>query len=430
MRILMAVPHTLPSPDGGHGCPVMSWAMLKWFQEAGHEIALFAFAPTTGAREPGRARARERLRSMGIRLIETEASVPRYNGAWRLRLLTARQVISPKLSDYLADAASHQRAWEKAVEAVRPDAFWLYTSDAAALAHTTFPEIPRLASLIDLDHEARELKRSLRQPTTRNKLRNLAEQAQDRLLPSALLEILKGCEVVVEHSIASAQWLQDRGVAAHYFPNPVEADPLPRDWFDKRERLLETSSKKRILMVGHLRGIATQTGLRLLADEILPSLERDGELGWWEISIVGGGELPPDLASKLNGRDHVRLCGFVEQLAPLYQESHVNLVAVKEKIGFRTRLVEAFAHASPSVVHTNNRYGMPELQDEQNCLLADTGEGLSNAVIRVLTDERLRQKLEERARQTYDEYLNAPVVMNKMFQLLEGQFSTSRSNAR
>lgn len=426
---MMAVPHTLPSPDGGHGCPVMSWAMLRWFQEAGHEIGLFAFAPTTEAREPGRARARQRLRSMDIRLIETEPTRPRYNSSWRLRLLTARQVVAPRMSDYLADGVSHRSAWKQAVEEFHPDALWLYTSDAAALAHNTFPQIPRLASLIDLDHEARELKRSLRPPTLRNRLRNLAEQAQDRLLPETLIDILKNCEVVVEHSIASAQWLKDRGVTAHYFPNPVDADPLPNDWFNKREELLQSSSVRRILMVGHLRGIATQTGLRLLADEILPALERDRDLGNWEIQIVGGGGLPPDLDAKLADRPHVRLCGFVEKLAPLYQGSHVNLVAVQEKIGFRTRLVEAFAHASPSVVHTNNRYGMPELHDEQNCLLADTGEGLANAVIRVLTDDRLRQKLEDKARRTYDDSLNAPIVMNRMFQLLEGQVSTTRSNA-
>lgn len=416
----MAIPHTLPAPDGGHGCPVMSWAMLRWLKEAGHEAHLFAFSPTASEREPERVRARQHIARLGVPLIETGAESP-FAGlsAARLRLITARRVLRPAADDYFAESISHRRQWIEAVERIHPEAFWLYTMDAVALADQTFPSIPRLASLVDLDHEARELKRTLRGDTLRNRAKNALERIQDRALPTALIEYLTACDVVVEHSISSAEWLRRRGIRAEYFPNPVESQPLTPDWFPTRERLLRETAPRRILMVGYLRGIATQTGLRLLADEVLPALSALPGLGEWEVHIVGGGELPAELKAKLSNDPRVRLRGFVDDLAAEYQRAHVNLVTVSERLGFRTRLVEAFAYGAPSVVHENNRYGMPELEDGENALLAATGEGLADAIARLLMNAGLRAHLERNARKTYEERLSVEFVMGAMNRMLE-----------
>ena len=416
----MAIPHTLPAPDGGHGCPVMSWAMLRWLREAGHEVHVFAFAPTAGEREPARAGARRQIEALGAPLIETGAERP-FAGlsAARLRLLTARRVLRPVAEDYFAEAAFHRRAWIAAVQQVQPDAFWLYTMDAVALADRTFPEIPRLASLVDLDHEARELKRALRADTPRNRARNALERIQDRALPRVMIDYLEGCEVVVEHSISSAEWLRQHGIPAEYLPNPVDTQPLPPDWFPARDRLLREIAPRRILLVGYLRGIATQTGLRLLADEVLPALARLRDPADWEAHIVGGGELPADLHAKLAHHPRVRMRGFVEDLAAEYQRAHVNLVTVSERLGFRTRLVEAFAYGAPSVVHENNQSGMPELEDGENVLLAGAGEALAHAVPRLLADDALRARLEWNARKTYEDRLSVDYVVGAMFGMLE-----------
>jgi len=427
----MAVPHTLPAPDGGHGCPVMSWAMLKWLKELGHDISLFAFSPTEGSREPGRIKAREYLRSLDVPLFETEAhSHMRRLPLWRLRLLTARKIILPRTNDYLAESASYGLQWRRRVEQVQPDAFWLYTTDAVAVAYNTFPEIPRLASLVDLDHQARELKRALRLPGFRNKLKNFAEKLQDRLLPQAIIEFLKNCDVVVEHSATSALWLNQHGIPAHYLPNPVESFALPENWRSTREQYLTQAPVKRILMVGHLRGVTTQAGLHLLADEVLPALDKKCLFDNWEVHVVGGGELPPNLKAKLNEHPKIKLRGFVEALAKEYQRAHLTLVTVGEKIGFRTRLVEAFAYAAPCVVHSNNLYGMPELVHEYNSLLANDGEGLAEAITRILNDDRLRIRLENNARKTYGEKLSIPVVMGKMYGMLEAKIAASKRNDR
>src|SRR5262249_29686503 len=153
-----------------------------------------------------------------------------------------------------------------------------------------------------------------------------------------------------------------------------------------------------------------QTGLALLADKVLPALAGRSMLDECEIHIVGGGEVTAELNAKLSSHPKVQMRGYVKKLMKEYQKTHLNLMTVIEMIGFRTRLGESFAYASPSVVHSNNRYGMPELKDEHNCLMADTGAGLADAIIRVLTDDHLRRLLEANARRTYEESLSTPVI--------------------
>lgn len=396
--------------------------MLAWLVRAGHKVAVFAFAATEREREPNRVRARQQIADLGVELIETTGGDRfAHQAQWRLRLLTARRIARPKLDDYFAVSTGYRPQFERAVARVRPDALWLYTTDAVALADGIFPDIPRLASLVDLDHEARELKRALRPATVRHRLRNAAERWQDRRLTEAVTRTLQSCNVVVEHSLASADWLRDQGIEALYLPNPVWLPELPRDWFKRRAALLAASTVKRILMVGYLRGVATQTGLHLLADEILPALEAKRSIGQWEVHIVGGGQLTPELARKLARHPYVRLRGFVVDLAAEYQQAHVNLVAVSEKIGFRTRLVEAFHYGAPSVVHAHNRAGMPELAHNENALLASTGSGLAEALAQMLCDDSLRCRLEQNARHTYETALHIDVVMNRMLDLLQAR---------
>ena len=43
--------------------------MLKWLEEAGHEVSLFAFSPTAGAREPHRRLRARGIHALGVSLI-------------------------------------------------------------------------------------------------------------------------------------------------------------------------------------------------------------------------------------------------------------------------------------------------------------------------------------------------------------------------
>ena len=222
------------------------------------------------------------------------------------------------------------------------------------------------------------------------------------------IELLSRCEVVVEHAAHHVAWLRRNGIQnCLYFPNPVDDAGGP-EWEARRESSA-TEGKPKILMAGHLRGIATLSGLHLLADETLPILERILGPDGFEVHIVGADALPPRLAAKL-ARPSVRLRGYVEDIHQEFLTSDVLFVPTPIELGFRTRIAEGFSFGCCVVAHSANALGMPELVHRENALLAPDGAGLADQLVRALGDPALRSRLRRNARQTYEQKLDSRLV--------------------
>src|SRR5438132_5162262 len=106
-----------------------------------------------------------------------------------------------------------------------------------------------------------------------------------------------------------AVWARRHGVRAWYahYPMPDLAGP---DWREHRAAAQAGAEKPRILMIGHLRGIGTISGLHLFVPSILPRLsDALGEDGI-EVRVVGGQEPPDEFREGLR-HPAVRLCGQI-----------------------------------------------------------------------------------------------------------------------
>lgn len=66
------------------------------------------------------------------------------------------------------------------------------------------------------------------------------------------------------------------------------------------------------------------------------------------------------------------------------------IVPTNIPLGIRVRVVTAWSFGCPIVAHRANAAGIPEMQDGENALLADTDAELADAVSRALGDEALR----------------------------------------
>jgi hypothetical protein len=80
------------------------------------------------------------------------------------------------------------------------------------------------------------------------------------------------------------------------------------------------------------------------------------------------------------------------------------LVTVPAKTGSRVRIINGFNFGSCIVAHTANALGIPELQHEENVLMADTGRGLAAEIVRAAEDPSLQNKLRENGRRTYEQF--------------------------
>jgi glycosyltransferase involved in cell wall biosynthesis len=128
--------------------------------------------------------------------------------------------------------------------------------------------------------------------------------------------------------------------------------------------------------------------------------------------------------------ENVNLVGFVDDVQSLIASSWVSVVPLLVGGGTRLKILEAMALCTPVVSTTKGAEGL-NIQHGEDILIADTPEAFAKAVIRLLRDRDLREKLAGNAyRLVADEY-NWPVIMPRFLELVEdvaGQRSDRRIN--
>lgn len=175
------------------------------------------------------------------------------------------------------------------------------------------------------------------------------------------------------------------------------------------------NGKFRIMHIGHLRGIATLLGVEMLAFEILPQLEQLLPPDSFEIHIVGGyfKTLPAKLRKAL---DHpaVVLRGQVTPADDEFLSSHVLIVPTPVELGIRVRIITAFSFGTAIVTHRANAAGIPELKHQKNCLIGQTGGDLAGLCAEIYRDPSLLSRLEQGARETYDQTFSIDTAGRKI----------------
>jgi glycosyltransferase involved in cell wall biosynthesis len=225
-------------------------------------------------------------------------------------------------------------------------------------------------------------------------------------LPRYMRALFAPCRATGAFAAHHAAWFRRIGVrGCEYLRTPLIDDAGP-DCEAQRARLhTPGKTKTRILLVGHLKGTATLSGLYLFAREILPRLEAELGAANLDVRVVGGYEPPADLRALLD-RPSVHMAGQVEPATEEFLRCDVLLVPTPIRLGIRIRILTGFATGSCIVAHTANSLGIPELIDGKNALLGRTGAELAAAVLRASTDGALRAQLRREARRTYEQYFS------------------------
>jgi glycosyltransferase involved in cell wall biosynthesis len=188
-------------------------------------------------------------------------------------------------------------------------------------------------------------------------------------------------------------------VNAWYVRSPI-MDSVGSDWRRLRDAQ-PANPRPRILLIGHLRGVATISGLHVFVDDVLPKLtEALGPTGF-DARIVGAHDPPASIAGALEAHPAVHLVGHVEPPDEEFLRADVMLVSTPVETGPRVRILSAFSCGCCVVAHEANRLGIPQLAHEDNVLLADT-PGLARETLRALADPELRERLGTRGRELYE----------------------------
>jgi glycosyltransferase involved in cell wall biosynthesis len=397
-------------PSLGHsGSTIASWIIISELLAAGHDVTavLLPAGYLLDSTAPERFAALERLGAT-VRVVEVPPPAPR--GRWRARAAFARSIVHPRNDELLPSL--------HAADGVRRA---LAGSDAGmafgieAIAATACSDVPILAALSHPPGVARRV-RARYAPSERNLLGRASERSFLAYADRRTAELLRQFPSVAVFSRHHAEWAARQGANAWYahYPMPDLAGP---DWRERRAAG-KPNPKPRILMIGHLQGIGTISGLHLFVPSILPLLtEALGEDGF-EVHVVGGQD-PPD--EFLRGLEHpaVRLRGQITDPAEEFFAADVLLAPNPTVTGASARILSGLTFGNCIVAHTDSLVGIPELADGHNSLLATTGPEHAKAVLRAVGDAVLRDAVGDGARSLFEQAFDARVAAGRIVRELE-----------
>ena len=194
---------------------------------------------------------------------------------------------------------------------------------------------------------------------------------------------LPRADAVTLASEAEAAAVARRHGLAHVMavPNTVAAAPVvaPRPRAD------------RILFVGNFTYAPNAAAAGLLAHEVLPRVRRTRPHATVDLVGAAGGDV-----AGLAACDGVTVHGHVADVAPHYAATAVVTAPLTAAGGTRIKLLEAFAHRRPVVATPAAAAGLT-VADGRELVLAGDAAGVADAIVRVLTDDALADRLVEAA---------------------------------
>lgn len=374
-RILfITCPGVIPKPSGG-GTPMIAGSLIQEFIDEGWVVGFVAFI---------------KPEKWSDSKSDIEILYKRQNPEVVSYWFSARTVL--ELNRYELSAIANE---------FKPELIYCFGHEASALAEPLgnydYNSYRKIVTLYDPLHfgswyKILEALSSPRPKSIYQAMRKVPSLIRAwRRYRSEELPALHSADLVIVHSYNHSKFYQsalNRPVL--YFPNPLSAVT--------RVTRSKAGHPPVFIMAGALNSSVTRSGLRFLLQHVVSKISNDLEGGKYGIRIIGGGKLDEGLAAlrKIPGIEflgHVSHASLLEE----YSCAVALLVPTPIRLGFRTRIVDAFRYGIPVIAHSANRAGFKELTNEQNCLLANTGAEFAHAMSRAISSTELMNDLTENA---------------------------------
>ncbi|MEX5216603.1 MAG: glycosyltransferase family 4 protein [Nitrospira sp.] len=427
--------HGLPGA-GYHGGALTCWSVVRALVKSGHQVRVVSLFDVSDGNPylASRGQQEEALRREGAEVVVIEYEMNRLAGSGGGSLAGKIGRWAGRLFDR-SQGLAYAMPWVKLSERVRAafaerncDVFLCYHFDALS-AVASLGLKPLMAAVGDLWHLPGYF-RWRESPFTLDKypVRGLKTWLDSMVAQQAMTTLLKAAHRCGAFAGHYAEWLKVHGRSdTLYFRTPVP-DAAGLQWQALRDMAYEQrrSGTYRLLLVGDLGTTSTSSGLRAVAETVLPRLVSEfGEDGF-ELRLLGGGVPPSDIAERLR-KPYVRLLGRVVPADPEFLSADVIIVPTNIPLGIRVRIITAWSFGCPVIAHRANAAGIPEMRHEENALLADTDAQLGEAVVRVLRDRALLRRLSFGGRGTYEKCFSESVAGQAIVDELERLAAMHRS---
>lgn len=179
----------------------------------------------------------------------------------------------------------------------------------------------------------------------------------------------------------------------------------------------ETSSilnRRDIIFIGGFSHKPNEDGIAWFIGEIFPQVLR--KLPDVRLKIIGSNS-PQWLINLMHPNIHV--IGWVEKVEPHYASARVSIAPLRYGAGVKGKVGESLSLATPMVLTNVAAEGM-SLTNRQNSLIEDEPNRFAAAIIELMKDDALWQKLSRNGKQHIEESLGVKQLQNS----LEKVFST------
>jgi len=177
-----------------------------------------------------------------------------------------------------------------------------------------------------------------------------------------------------------------KGVQTVVIPNGVDTEHFRPDF----ER--DTDG---ILFVGGYNWFPNRDGMYFFLRDILPALRASIS----NVEITWVGRFPSPEKARVERRFGIRVTGYVEDIRPILRRARCVIAPLRVGGGSRLKIIEAWAMGKAVVSTPVGCEGLDAV-DGENILIRDDADGFARAVVKILAEDRQRQKLEMNGRLT------------------------------
>ena len=209
-------------------------------------------------------------------------------------------------------------------------------------------------------------------------------------------------------------------------PSRISVVPTGVDLKQYTASATTCATEKLIVFVGSMDWEANIDGVDYFCREIWPAVKK--RVPDARLRLVGRNPHP---RVKRWASDSVEVTGTVESVVEHYRQAAVNIVPLRIGGGTRLKIYEAMATGKATVSTSIGAEGL-DVEDGRDILLADTAASFSDSIIKLLADERLRQRIETAATRKAAQY-DWAMIADRFEEALSGvrataeAFDTSRS---
>ena len=181
-----------------------------------------------------------------------------------------------------------------------------------------------------------------------------------------------------------------------------------------------------LVFTGSMDWLPNDDAIRYFTEDILPIVRRRVP----KVSLTVVGRNPSPYLTELTKKDpSIKVTGRVDDVRPYMEKAAAYVVPLRIGGGTRLKIYEAMAMEKPIVSTTVGAEGLP-LQDGAELLLADNAESFADAVVRLLKEPELADRIGTRAARTVRERFGWQRVAKDFSQICENTLERRQGRAQ